>query len=169
MSHQLTEILKAFTMNFDMFNVIVRNVPEDKSATKLHNSTNEFRRIALHLLISRHHLADLLEMELESLPWDNLGEGMMAGFLPETTPPALNNILDEWQKCSLILHDNLLTVSDDILSRSCPFPLPGNPDAKLGDFVAVSVIHEGYHIGQLGMIMKAVTGKSITELLMPEV
>ena len=168
MNYPLTESLKAFSMNSEMFNVIVRNVPQDKSSVKLHDNTNEFRRIALHLLVSRHHLGSLLEMEFAPLPWNNLGDGIMAGFLPETLPPTLNSILDEWQKCSLIFHEKLLTVTNEVLSNPSPFQLPGNPKANLGDFTTVSVFHEGYHIGQLGMIMKAVTGKSLAEILMPD-
>ena len=161
--------LDAFLMNGEMFSAIVGQIPEDKGKTKLHKTTSEFRRIALHLLVSRNTLGSLLEMDVPQLPWENLGEGTNAGFLLESTPPPLTEILKYWEMLLSIFKQLLLTVPDELLNQPNQFPLPGNPEATLQDFVSLSVIHESYHIGQMGMIMKAVTGISLQQLLMPEV
>ena len=53
-------------------------------------------------------------------------------------------------------------VSDETLAAPSPLPIPGdNPTVK--DLVAFLTMHETYHIGQMGLLRKSMTGTRIMD------
>ena len=56
----------------------------------------------------------------------------------------------------------LPNVSEETLAAPSPFPIPGD-NQTLGDLLAFLTMHESYHIGQLGLIKKSMTGKRIMD------
>ncbi len=150
----------AYSFNDWMFTVALKKMPEAQSAFRAHPKTNEFKQVATHLLLSRQMLANLLELNPEPLPYKNLGEGMEAGFVQAEPYPKLAEVALLWNKLSALFQNRLASVPQSVLDRASPMPIPGKPTATLKDFVMIIALHEAYHIGQLGLMLKAWTGKS---------
>ena len=163
MGKKFEDILPSFGMNDWLFNSALDGISEDQATFKLADNTNTFRGIAAHLVMAKQNLGKMTDMGLELLPpsWDDLGEMFEAGFVESDIFPTLKEILKEWQKLSPPFMERLPNLSDEILNREPPFPLPNMQDATLGDFIKLNVVHESYHLGQLALMHKALTGQGI--------
>ena len=159
--HRLTPYAFPFGINEYLLEKAIGSVPESEATRRLSPTTNTLRGIAAHLTISRHGLCKSLGIEVKDLPWGDIGEMFEAGFKETPEFPKLETIRSVWKELSAALSANLLKVTDAALDRPSPFPLPGKPTATNLDFAALAVVHEGYHIGQLGLIVKSITGKAI--------
>ncbi len=155
------DLMLPFGMNDLMYCRALEAVAEDKATFRFSKRTNTFRGIAAHLLISRHGLGALTDMGFEPLPWNDLGKTFDAGFLESDNFPQLSEILSEWQKITPAFMAKLPELSEEVLDRQPPFPLPNMPDARLREFVRLMVLHESYHVGQLGFMIKELTGEAI--------
>lgn len=136
-------------------------IPEAAADRRLDPTTNPARTIALHLLVSRHGLCGLLGAPQPPLPWPDLGHGTEGGFVAGGPRPKLAEVLAAWRKLLPNFTAAVRNATTATLAAPSPMPIPGAPDATLADFVPLNVVHESYHLGQLGMIAKVVTGRGI--------
>ncbi len=124
-------------------------------------SSNEIGRLFGHITSYRNGVIGLLGGSPINLEWGAFGEfSMTAQFDEQNEVPTLANIVEKWNLCSQALKSILSTVSEDTLSQKAPFPLPISDDTMDG-FVSFILFHESYHIGQITLIAKEVTGKTI--------
>lgn len=163
MTKHFEDLMQLFGMNDELFNKALDGISEDKATFKLSNETNTFRGIAAHLVISRQNLGKMTDMGLDPLPspWNELGEMFEAGFVRSDNFPTLEEVRAQWQKLAPVFMERLPNLSNEILNREPPFPLPNMPDATLGDFIKLNVVHESYHLGQLALMHKTLTGQGI--------
>ncbi len=161
MSKPLAPYLSSFAMNAWLFGAAVRVIPEPDADRRLHDRTNTARGIAVHLAGARHSLCKLLGAEIDPLPWSDVGEGFETGFKAGGEKPRLATVLEAWARIEERFAESLLAASGAVLDRASPLPIPGIAEPTVADFVALNVVHESYHVGQLGMIAKALTGKGI--------
>ena len=163
MTKHFQYLMPSFGMNDWLFNSAFEGISEDNATFRLSNNTNTFRGIAAHLVIARQNLGKMTDMGLSHLPpsWDELGEMFEAGFVESENFPTLKEIRAEWQKLSPPFMERLPNLSSEIINRDPPFPLPNMPDATLGDFIKLNVVHESYHLGQLALMHKTLTGNGI--------
>jgi hypothetical protein len=68
--------------------------------------------------------------------------------------PSTEEILESWDRVSDILMRQLEAADTATLAAEPPFRFPVNDETVLGG-VAFLAHHEGYHLGQLGLIRKA--------------
>ncbi|MEE9393971.1 MAG: DinB family protein [Planctomycetota bacterium] len=161
MTHRLRPHLNSIQMNEMMFDWAFKTAKEEDATFRLSKDTNSFREIAAHLVISRHGLCKSFDIAVDDLPWGDLGEGMEAGFIDTDDFPSLATIHDAWNKMAAVFRSGLVKTSDEQLAQPSPFPLPWDDSSTMEDFAALTVVHESYHIGQLGMITKAKTGAGL--------
>ena len=163
MTKHFEDLIPIFGMNDWLFNCALEGISEDNATFKLSNNTNTFRGIAAHLVISRQSLGKMTDMGLDLLPssWNELGEMFEAGFVESENFPTLEEIRSEWQKLAPKFIERLPNLSNETINREPPFPLPNMPDATLADFIKLNVVHESYHLGQLALMHKTLTGKGI--------
>jgi uncharacterized damage-inducible protein DinB len=153
------DIMPSFGMNDFMYNQALTRVTEDQASYKISENTNSFRGIAAHLLISRHHLGNLCDMSFAPLPWTDIGEMMDAGFIESENFPKLSELLEKWQEVTPVFVKNLPQLPDELVNSDSPFKMPNIN--TLGDFIKLNALHESYHMGQLGLIVRELTGVGI--------
>jgi uncharacterized damage-inducible protein DinB len=113
--------------------------------------------------MTRHGIARMLEMNPAPLPaaYSSLGEGMEAGFAANGKVPPLQDIAQQWQTLHANFQQKLASVPQSVLDRPSPFPVPGTTNSTIADLITILSNHEAYHIGQLGLQLKAATGKAV--------
>lgn len=161
MTQRLAPHLAAFGLNDALLAGALRAIPEHAADVRLDERTQPARNVAVHMLASRHALCARLGGHPEPLPWTGVGEAFEAGFLPDGPRPRLAAILDAWNRLAPRFRESLLAASAEVLAQPSPLPVPGLPQPTLADFVGVNVVHESYHLGQIGLLAKAITGKGI--------
>jgi len=164
-TNALSPHLSAFAINDWMFERALTTIPESAGDRRLDPSTNPARAIALHLLAARHSLCSLLGAPPAPLPWskEQMGEGTQAGYQPSGPKPSLGELVTLWRRLSPHFHATLGGASASTLGAPSPMPIPGVANATVGDFAKLNVVHECYHLGQIGMLTKAITGKRVLQ------
>jgi hypothetical protein len=161
MAHVLAPYVTPFALNDWLFDTALKAIPEREADRRLDGGVNTARGIAVHALAARHSLCRLLDGKVDPLPWSDVGEGFETGFKQGGDQPRLAIVLEAWQRLAKRLPGCLLGASDEVLARPSPLPVQGVSQPTLADFAAVNIVHESYHLGQLGLIAKAVSGKGI--------
>lgn len=161
MASPLAPHIASFGMTDWALNTALTAIPEGAADRRLDATTNPTRNIALHLLVARHGMCAMLGSPQPPLPWSNLGEGTQAGFAAGAPKPKLAEIMAAWNKLTPNFLAALKAASPAALAAPSPMPIPGIDKPTIADFVPLNVVHESYHLGQLGMIAKVVTGRGI--------
>ncbi len=125
---------------------------EDADAQKRQTpSTNHISWLAGHLVSTRYLMANVLGVQV-SEPYPALfaeGKGLQEG----TTYPALTDLTKDWDSISKALVDKLGTLSEADAAAAPPFPIPVAEQSIRG-FINFTTHHEGYTIGQLGLLRR---------------
>lgn len=161
MTTTLAPHLQSFAINDWMLETALRTIPEAAADRRIDPATNPARNIALHLLAARHGLCAMLGGSPAPLPWPNLGQDTKAGFGADAPRPALAAILEAWLALAPRFQSSLRDANATTLAAPSPMPIPGVTNPTLAQFAPLNVVHESYHLGQLGLIAKVVTGRGI--------
>lgn len=109
--------------------------------------------IAGHLTWARFGLAQALGAEnVCPLP---AGFGKGAVLTDDTVLPSREAVLTAWREVSALLPDRLSAATDAQLAGAAPRKLPIADESLLG-MVTFLTFHEGYHIGQIALLRKAI-------------
>jgi len=160
MSSPLAPYVPLFAIHDWIFATALGAIPEAEADRRLDARTNSARSLAVHLTMARHGLCRLLGADLPA-PWSDVGEGTQAGFVAGGRRPPLTEVLAAWQRISPVLRERFLGATPEVLARPSPLQIPGLEKPTARDFAALNVVHEGYHLGQLGMLSKAITGRGV--------
>jgi len=147
-----------------LFGNAVKDVQADKAGYRFDDNTNSFDRVAGHIVVARHGLASILGVDVPSLEWGDFADvkGPGAQFAPELTCPSLNDIASKFNHITESLMAKLPEVSEEKLAEPSPFPIPGdNPTVR--DLLSFLAMHETYHLGQMGLLKKSMTGTRIMD------
>ncbi len=120
--------------------------------TRVNGTTNHAAYIALHVLDARCYVVRLLGGE-SSHGFEAASEGAR-GVEDIEEYPSTQVILEAWDRVSEDLMRQLEVADPATLAAEPPFRFPVNDETVLGG-VAFLAHHEGYHLGQLGLIRKA--------------
>ena len=162
MSFPLEPVARVFGHNTWIFANAVKDVPADKESLTL-EGTNSFVRVAGHVTVCRHAVCGMVQGKIEPLPWGSFAEfDIGAQFKADHEAPSLAEIVKEWEAASQVLTSGLGSVSAETLLAPSPLPIPGD-HPTVGDLISFMAMHESYHIGQLGMLKKAMSGNAIMQ------
>jgi hypothetical protein len=141
--------LRAGTLQF---RDAIGDLHQDQALTRVNGVTNHAAYIALHLLDARCFLVRLLGGEC-SHGFEAATEG--ARSVEDIEPyPSVREILDSWDRVTERLMRDLEKADEGVLASGPPFRFPVEDQTVLGA-VAFLAHHEGYHLGQLGLIRRA--------------
>ncbi len=161
MSASLGMTMSILGYNAWMFGNAVKDVSAEQAGFRVNDNTNAFDRLAGHVVVSRHGMGGLVKLEMPELPWGSFAEfGMGTQFDEGRECASLGDIAEKFNNVSEVLMANLPQVSDDVLTSPSPFPIPGEGQT-MQDLLAFLTMHETYHIGQLGLLKKSMSGTSI--------
>ena len=124
----------------------------EHALTRVNGTTNHAAYIALHVLDARCYVVRLLGGEC-SHGFEAATEGARSVEDIEEYP-STEEVLESWDRVSDILMRQLEAADTPTLAAEPPFRFPVNDETVLGG-VAFLAHHEGYHLGQLGLIRKA--------------
>ena len=146
----LYEIFKFNTRNF--LNCL-EGMDEDQAGWRAGEDTNSAAYIALHVLDSRHFLARTIGLALEH----KLGAAAKeARNNPRTANlPSIEDIRREWKSVTGEARARLAQLGTPDLGNLVETKLPMEDKTVLG-IIAFNMMHESYHIGQLGLLRKQV-------------
>jgi DinB superfamily len=124
-------------------------------------NSNPMLWMAGHLAQSRVRLARLLGVERE-VPWPSL---FVRGSSPpgSTGYPALDEIRREWEAAGAALRSRLRSMTDNELYGDLQVKIPST-DGTLEGAIVFALFHEGYHVGQMGYVRRALGKDRIAQL-----
>jgi len=161
MSNRMELSAVTFKSNEWVFQQIMTGMTKEHGNFRINDKTNEFGRIAGHIVTARHGLANMLDMGLSDLPWGEFGTfSQTAAFDAQNECPPLEDILKQWNTLNETFCGRLVELSEDVLNKTSKIGIPVSDPTTLAEFTAFLAMHEAYHLGQLGLLKKSITGKA---------
>ncbi|NNE07197.1 MAG: DinB family protein [Gemmatimonadetes bacterium] len=151
MQPAMRAIHEQFTLNTDLFRNVVRDLDDGKAGKRPTGDNNHALFLALHLVDTRHFLAQFLGEPLEN-PFASLVEGKKTIDDFDTFPP-LADITAAWDRISSHLAGIYEKITLEQLDAELPIPFPVK-EPKMLSGIAFMTHHDAYHIGQLGYLRK---------------
>jgi uncharacterized protein YndB with AHSA1/START domain/uncharacterized damage-inducible protein DinB len=136
-------------LNRRLFNNVLKDVSEDHLKTRVATEANHINWIAGHIAHTRVMIANLLGSEFK-IPLENYNNAI----LDDAKYVSLDEIIDVFNKATHAVHTSISTATKELLNGPAHFELPIT-DQTIGGMVSFLVQHEAYHIGQLGILRKA--------------
>ena len=148
--HTIAELnSRLFTHCFDGMNDML-------TAGRISDGTSSFLFIASHLIDARAYLVTLAGGAVSHPLVEQLRSVQSIEAL--AVPPGIADLHSAWQNLSPALLRQLPMLSQSDLRRRSPDPMPIADQSLLGA-IAFMLQHESYHLGQLAMLKKHLTGK----------
>jgi len=152
MDPRLQPLAHTLELNTRLVLNCLAGVDDPAARRRITPDTNSMAFLLAHLADARHFLADALGAPLPNPLADQLKYGKSedeVGPLPE-----LSRLVDAWQEISSHLVTALPDVSAERLDTPSATRFPIGDPTTLGT-VAFLVQHESYHLGQLGLLRRA--------------
>lgn len=161
---------KQLLVQFDLLNHWFVNaldgISDEESNKRIHPEMNHIKYLAGHLTNALYGVADSAGEKTEHR-WDDLFAGLgKTKALDNFAYPAIGEIKTEWDKIWKLTKARLEALSDSDLTKELPgggMSGTGIFDGTLGDYWAFMNEHQMYHIGQIGILRRAL-GKKPMEL-----
>ena len=128
------------------------DLSSEQTLTRINGTTNHAAYIALHVLDARCYVVRLLGVECTH--GFEAGTEGAKGVEDIHDYPSNEEILESWDRVSEVLMRRLNKADRAVLAAEPPFRFPVDDRTVLGG-LAFLAHHEGYHLGQLGLIRKA--------------
>jgi len=128
----------------------LEGMTHDDSIVRPHGGGNDFNWVLGHLVAVRNAL-------IQSLGGEALNDPRLTIYVRESSDDTSRRIpLDELRAAFAESHERLVSAiglaGDETLSRKAPFSPGNDPNETVGTLLRKSVVHESYHIGQLGLL-----------------
>jgi len=137
----------------------LRDLSPEQALTRIRGITNHASFIALHLLDARCFVVRLLGGECTH--GFEAGTEGARGVEDIDEYPSLAAILESWERVSDSLMRRMDEADQGTLGGEPPFRFPVDDETVLGA-AAFLAHHEAYHLGQLGLIRRAVGVSSLS-------
>lgn len=148
----LYPITLQFQCATEQFRMAVRGMSPEQGLTRIHGVTNHAAYLGLHLVDARCFVARLLG-GVCSHGFETLTDGARTVEDIEAYP-TLEEVGAAWDRVSEVLLARLREAGPEILDQAPPFRFPVDDETMVGA-VTFLAHHEAYHLGQLGLIRKA--------------
>jgi hypothetical protein len=118
---------------------------------------NSFRFLTGHITLYRHSIAATLGARV-AFPWTELFD-LGARPLETSKYPSMDDLTDAFNKVTDRLMGRLEKIEDAELNRAPSFrvEVPGAVNT-VGGMVSFGALHEAYHIGQMGYLVRLLGG-----------
>lgn len=123
---------------------------------RISDDTSSFLFIASHLVDARAYLVSLTGGEVSHRLVEHLRSVETVESLPN--PPNLDDLQSAWLTLSEELLRRIPALTQADLRQASPDPMPVADSSVLGA-LAFLLQHESYHVGQLAMLKKHLTGR----------
>ncbi len=151
MDRQLPALHEILKLNTRLFFNALEGVDDEMANRRILEEVNPIIFIACHMMEARFALAGLVGSEAEA-PYREFLDVTDISLIREYPP--LEGVLQAWEEISEPLEVLLPTATEETLTASTSFPYPVDDTSALGG-IAFLLQHEAYHIGQLGLLRRA--------------
>lgn len=134
--------------------------PAEATRTTCQNA-NPMVWMAGHLAQSRARLARLLGVDQE-VPWPTLFKRDAAAPTSEEYPP-LAEIRSAWETAGHALRRRLTAMAEGEMQADLQVKIPST-DGTLRGAIVFALFHEGYHVGQMGLVRRTLGRERIAQL-----
>jgi uncharacterized damage-inducible protein DinB len=155
---------KQLLAQYDLHDVLFNNVIEDISDQESNQCTveplNSIKWIAGHLLWAQRSLVRIGGAQVE-IPWTGhfltlQGSTEEERKMPKGEFPTIEQIRDKWNETTPVIRAGLADLSDAALDTVVEFRHPITPfDNTVAGLWAFINDHQSYHIGQIGILRRA--------------
>jgi hypothetical protein len=125
---------------------------------RVSDDTSSFLFVASHLVDARAYLVSLTGGAVSHPLVERLRSVETVESLPD--PPGLDDLRAAWLSLSNELLRQIPALTQSNLRQASPDPMPVADPSVLGA-LAFLLQHESYHVGQLAMLKKHLTGRSM--------
>lgn len=151
MDPRLAPLAEMLRLNGRLFHNCLASLSDQQARVRPTDSSNCAAFVAAHLVDSRYYLLGKLGRK-ESSPLKG-AEGGFNNIAKVSSYPTLAEIRQAWTAAGKALEQQLGTLTTAQLDAPLDSGFPVESKSLLGVLVFL-VQHEGYHLGQLGMLRK---------------
>ncbi len=152
MENIISSTAEIFSFNTGFFLSNLDGFGEKEARTQINNGVNPVLWIAGHNVYSRYIVNRLAGVNAE-YPSEELFK-MGAIYNPDAKYPSIETIKEEWSKISESMMETLDNMDETSLLKDCPHKFPVKENTTISG-ICFMLMHESYHIGQIGYIRKA--------------
>jgi len=154
------QLLAQYDLHDVLFNNVIDNISDEESNKTLADPMNSVKWLAGHLLWANANLANVGGISIDVKWRDHFHTkegGGPADFNAELSPmPTLEEIRTKWNADSVLIRKGLENVPEDALNTPINVKHPIHVfDDTLGGLWAFINDHQSYHIGQIGILRRA--------------
>jgi uncharacterized damage-inducible protein DinB len=159
MDRRLEALSTVAALNRRLFLNCLEGLVDEDLSRKLAERSNSVGGVLCHLLDARCYLVEILEGKVENRLTEQLRSLTTAEELKPF--PTLGELRSAWGQASDVLAGRLELIPPAHLDVPSSDRLPVQDPSTLGA-LAFLFQHESYHIGQLSLMRKALTGKPMS-------
>jgi uncharacterized damage-inducible protein DinB len=153
-------LLAQYDLHDVLFNNVIADISDEESNHSLKDPCNSVKWLAGHLLWANANLANIGGIKMDVKWRDHFhtkqGGGPDDFNAPPSPLPTLKEIQDQWNEDSPVLRKALENLPDEALSTVINRGHPIAPfDNTLAGLWAFINDHQSYHIGQIGILRRA--------------
>ena len=153
-------LIAQYDLHDVLFNNVIDGITDEESNYTLKDPTNSVKWLAGHLLWANANFANIGRTQVEVKWRDHFYTKEGGGpddFNAQPSPlPTLQEIRDKWNEDSAVLRKGLENLPDEALNTVIDTRHPIQPfDNTLGGLWAFINHHQAYHIGQIGILRRA--------------
>lgn len=150
-------LVTQLAMSERAFHRNVEGLTHEESLIRPQPGGNSINWVVGHIVAGRNRLLTILGEQ--SLLSPEAIEGYRRGADGNLTNPLpLGDLIATFDRSQPMFVSRLQALSEEQLTAKAPFPSPAGADAPLGAALSTLVMHEGYHVGQLG-VLRRLAGK----------
>jgi uncharacterized damage-inducible protein DinB len=154
------QLLAQYDLHDVLFNNVIAGISDAESNTPIADRTNSAKWLAGHLLWANANFANIGGIKIDVKWRDHFhtreGGGPEDLNAPPSPLPTLQEIKDKWSQDSPVLRKALENLPEQALDTVIEINHPIAPfDNTLGGLWAFINHHQAYHIGQIGIIRRA--------------
>jgi len=161
------QLLAQYDLHNVLFNNVIAGISDEESNTPIADPTNSAKWLAGHLLWANANFANIGGIKIDVKWRDHFytkegGGPEDLNALPSPLP-TLREIKDKWNEDSPVLRKALENLPEQALDTVIDIKHPIAPfDNTLGGLWAFINHHQAYHIGQIGIIRRALGKRAMS-------
>ena len=152
--------LTIFNMNTKLFIDCMEGITEEQSNVRISSDTNSIKWIAAHIIWARYNASTLMG----NPPVNNPYTGLFENFRPTNEADDYKTVIEineEWKKASDLIENSFLKIENDFWEKEAPIKLSFIGDDTNAGLITFLAQHESFHLGQLAILKKNITGISM--------
>ncbi len=151
MNDLVKPFVEVFTFNKGFYLKMLEGISANHLLEKVNLNNSNLLWIAGHVNLSRYFACKLIREDIKSSFEELFNRG--AKYDTGTEYPDITEITNEWEKVSEVMMNRLGTINEKELKEIGPFSFPIKENNRINN-LSMFLMHESYHIGQMGYLRK---------------